>query len=250
MKKTLILFIFAVITFACGNNNQAQQSAGANSGGATVENVDVKKFKELCDAGNGIILDVRTPDETARGHIAGASLVNIYDKDFADKINLMNKNKEIYVYCKVGGRSSQAAQILAENGFKKVYNLNGGIMAWEASNFPVEKSANAPDEKIAQMSIEDFKKMIAGEKAVLVDFHTVWCAPCKKMAPVIDEIEGEMGDKAVVKRVDLDKSKEVSKAYQITGVPVFVIFKNGEEKWRHFGIISKEDIKKELEKFL
>jgi len=79
---------------------------------------------------------------------------------------------------------------------------------------------------------------------VLVDFHTVWCAPCKKMAPVVDKIAGEYKGKAIVLRIDLDKSKEVAAHYQIQGVPVFILFKNGEQKWKHNGIISEEELQK------
>ena len=73
------------------------------------------------------------------------------------------------------------------------------------------------------------------------------CAPCKKMAPIIDVIEVEYKDKAVVMRIDVDKSKDVGKAYNISGVPVFILFKNGEEKWKHNGIISEEELKKQIE---
>ena len=91
--------------------------------------------------------------------------------------------------------------------------------------------------------------MITTDKPVLVDFHTVWCAPCKKMAPVIDEIETEYANKAVVNRIDVDKSKEVAKAYDISGVPVFILFVSGEQKWKHNGMISKEELKKQLDQY-
>ncbi|MDF1676661.1 MAG: thioredoxin family protein [Vicingaceae bacterium] len=69
------------------------------------------------------------------------------------------------------------------------------------------------------------------------------------MAPVIDEIETEYANKAVVNRIDVDKSKEVAKAYDISGVPVFILFVNGEQKWKHNGMISKEELKKQLDQY-
>lgn len=215
-----------------------------------IKDVDAATFKNLTETGNGIILDVRTPDEIAAGHIPNASIINIYDKEFETKINLMQKDKEIYVYCKSGGRSSQAAKLLQKNGFNKIYNLDGGIMAWEKNNFPLTAPTTTEDHNIKTISLADFKTMITTDQPVLVDFHTVWCAPCKKMAPVIDEIETDYAEKAVVKRIDVDKSKELAEAYDISGVPVFILFVNGEEKWKHNGMISKEELTAEIDKYI
>lgn len=224
--------------------------SGFSQGEKFVKDVDVKTFKELVDKGNGIILDVRTPQETAQGQIPNASTINFYDKDFEKKINFIQKDKEIYVYCLSGGRSAQAAQILAKNGFDRVYNLSGGIMAWKNSNFPLTEPSSKEDSNIQTLNLDDFKKMIATDQPALIDFHTVWCAPCRKMAPVIDEIEKEYVGKAVVKRVDVDKSQEVAKTYEISGVPVFMLFVNGKAVWTHNGIISKEDLIKEINQYV
>jgi thioredoxin 1 len=67
------------------------------------------------------------------------------------------------------------------------------------------------------------------------------------MAPIIDKIEDDFQDKAIVMRIDVDKSKDVGKTYDISGVPVFILFMNGKEKWRHYGIVSEDELKKQLE---
>ncbi|HLU84181.1 MAG TPA: thioredoxin domain-containing protein [Vicingaceae bacterium] len=253
------LFILAAWLLTSCGNSQNETTTPSNEATATesttqeevfIKNVDAATFKNLTETGNGIILDVRTPEEIASGHIPNASIINIYDKDFEAKINLMQKDKEIYVYCKSGGRSGQAAELLQKNGFNKVYNLDGGIMAWEKNNFPLTEPSDTEDHNIKTVSLADFKTMITTDQPVLVDFHTVWCAPCKKMAPVIDEIETAYTEKAVVKRIDIDKSKEVAEAYEISGVPVFIIFVNGQEKWKHNGMISKEELTAELDKYI
>lgn len=212
-----------------------------------IKTIDVQKFKELVDAGKGIILDVRTPQEVASGYINGASTINYYDEDFVAKINLIPKNKEIYVYCKSGGRSAEAAKLLLKNGFTRVYNLQGGIMGWQSNNYPIVKPNLTKDENIQEVSLEDFKKLLLTDKPVLIDFHTIWCAPCKKMAPIIDSIEIDYKDSAIVMRIDVDKSKDVAAAYNIAGVPVFIIFKKGVEVWKHNGMISEEELKKQIE---
>lgn len=215
-----------------------------------IKNVSGLTFKELVDAGKGIILDVRTPQEIEQGYINNSSSINFYDENFVEKINLIPKNKEIYVYCKAGGRSSQAAEILRQNGFSRIYNLEGGFTQWENNDFPVAKSKLTTDTKIQQIKLVDFKKILSDNQLVLVDFHTVWCAPCRKMAPIVDKIETDYKNKAIVMRVDVDKSKEVGKAYNVVGVPVFILYKDGKEVWKHSGMITEEEIKKQIEQNL
>lgn len=239
--KTLLKIVVLILMLSSCNNNKAQQSK------SIIENIDAKTFKEFVDAGNGIILDVSTPDEVSDGYINNASTINLYDDDFIAKINLIQKDKQIYAYCKSGGRSSKAAKLMKKNGFSKVYNLIGGIDEWENMGYPIVKPDIIKDEKIQQIILADFKDLLATNKLVLVDFHTLWRAPCRKMVPIIDGIEEQHKDKAVVMRIDVDKSKEVGKAYSIQGVPVFILFKNGKEIWKHNGIISEEELKKQIE---
>ncbi|MBA3902012.1 MAG: rhodanese-like domain-containing protein [Bacteroidetes bacterium] len=130
MKIHLFIYIFAFIILSC-DHKESQQS------GAFIQNVNAEKFKELIEAGKGITLDVRTPEEVLEGYIGTAIAINIYDEDFEQKINFLAKDEEIYVYCKVGGRSSKAAEILLENGFKKVYHLENGIVEWKEKGLPL-----------------------------------------------------------------------------------------------------------------
>ena len=215
-------------------------------GETRIEDVSVTEFQALVAQNNGIILDVRTPDEVAQGHIAGASVLNIYDEDFERKLNLMQKDKPVYVYCRSGGRSSRAAQIMGENGFSEVYNLEGGMGAWDRANLPTVKPDTGSVKKAPGISLADFKKHLRSNDRVLADFQTEWCAPCKQMAPVIDELEDEMSDRARILRIDVDASPELAEAYSIEGVPVFILFENGRETWRHSGVIAKEDLKAKL----
>ncbi len=205
---------------------------------AGIENVPPAKFLELANRNDGIILDVRTPEEVAQGHISGASVLNIYDKDFERKLNLMQKDKPIYVYCRSGGRSSKAAQTMNANGFKSIYNLTGGIGAWNNAKLPLEKTDNVPAEKAAPLSRNDFEEKLAAKSVALADFHTEWCMPCKQMAPIIDNLEKEFANQASIIRVDLDSSPELGSSFEVQGVPVFILFVDGKEQWRHSGTID------------
>jgi rhodanese-related sulfurtransferase len=81
---------------------------------------------------NAVILDVRTEEECLDGIIPGAINIDIYKgQGFIYKLEELDKTKNYYVYCKVGGRSGQACSIMNELGFEHTYNLLGGFMNWE-----------------------------------------------------------------------------------------------------------------------
>ncbi len=82
-----------------------------------------------------VLLDVRTPEEVAEGKLEGAIVINFHDADFKQQLERLDKNKTIYVYCRSGNRSGQAAAILNEMQFKKVIDLEGGIASWKAEGF-------------------------------------------------------------------------------------------------------------------
>ena len=104
-----------------------------------IVHVNVAQFETLLEKENGTILDVRTPEEWAEGIINGAQQMNYYDDDFATQIAALDKSKAVFVYCKAGGRSSSAAEVLKENGFTKIYNLDGGMDAWKEQGKDVQK---------------------------------------------------------------------------------------------------------------
>ena len=83
------------------------------------------------------ILDVRTKAEVDQGIISGAVNMDVLQDDFVNKISELDKNQPVVLYCKVGGRSSKAAEIMVDKGFKYVYNLEGGYDLWKESGFPV-----------------------------------------------------------------------------------------------------------------
>lgn len=93
-------------------------------------------------------------------------------------------------------------------------------------------------------------EVLKSEKPVLVDFYAVWCGPCSMMAPVVDEIAEEMGDKVVVGKVNVDESKEIAMNYGIRNIPTFLFFKNGEIAEKIVGAVDKSEIVAILDKIL
>lgn len=116
MKVYLILFSSVIFNFS-----YAQMSA--------------KPITEVSqnETNSVILVDVRTPEEFKAGHLENAVNINWFDPDFAKQMDEIGKEETIYVYCKKGGRSAKAQQLLDSLGYKKVINLEGGYDAWSAS---------------------------------------------------------------------------------------------------------------------
>lgn len=208
-----------------------------------VNTIDVKSFAEKLKTNeNPQLLDVRTPEEYSVEHIGNAKNVNWNGDDFVAKVNSYDKSKPIFVYCKVGGRSAQAANKLAELGFKEIYNLNGGIMKWNAEN-----NVNAmPSTKIIGICDQEYGELIRSSDRVMIDFNAKWCAPCKKMNPYILKFQTEMKDKIKIVQLDADENKTIVEQLKLDALPTIIIYEKGKEVWRNVGYISEEDLKKHL----
>ena len=90
-------------------------------------------------------------------------------------------------------------------------------------------------------------EVLDNKGVVLVDFFATWCGPCKMIAPIIDELEAEMGDVKFVK-VDVDESPEVATRYGIQSIPTLKVFKDGENVDTVVGFLPKEQINALIEK--
>jgi rhodanese-related sulfurtransferase len=105
------------------------------------ERMGVEDFeKKMNELDNEVLLDVRTIAEYNAGHLANSKNVDFYLKDVLNaQLNKMDKNIPVLVYCAVGGRSNNTRQLLADKGFKEVYELKPGFNGWSAAGKSVEK---------------------------------------------------------------------------------------------------------------
>jgi rhodanese-related sulfurtransferase len=93
--------------------------------------LNVNQFSEKVQAANTIIVDIRTASEFKSGTIPGAVNIDFYQPDFKQRINLLDKKKNLLIYCASGNRSGQALPLVGSLGFKSVNDLQGGITAWK-----------------------------------------------------------------------------------------------------------------------
>ncbi len=236
--RSILLLINLLFINSCAQNT--------NVNAQEVKEIGVAEFKMLLESGDGVLLDVRTPDEISGGYIINSTHINYYDSKFEHKLSLIPKDKTVYVYCLSGGRSSKAAEKLLELGQAEVYNLKGGIRSWKSKKYPIELGFTESTQTSKSISMEELQYVLNTESMVLIDFHTQWCVPCKKMAPVIEEIEKENSKRLKVVKLDLDAHEGISNEFNITAVPTYLIFKDGKEVWRASGTQSKKRIENQI----
>lgn len=195
-------------------------------------------FEKGTAGANVQILDVRTAAEFKTGHIKNALQADwSQQQQFLDRIQYVDKDRPVYIYCLVGGRSAAAAAWMRQNGYREVRELTGGINSWKRAGKPLEGSSTEP-----QLTMEQFMASIPKDKTTLVDVGATWCPPCIKMQPVVDEIEKSLGKDKVLMKIDAGVHTELLKALDIEPIPVFIVYKNGKEVWRKQGIVSKEEL--------
>lgn len=125
--KRLLTLALAMLVAVCG---RAEPSAM----NVTPEQAEklLKENKEI------VVLDVRTPEEFADGHLAGAKNLDFLEDGFAKQLEALDKSKTYLVHCQAGGRSAKACKLMGEK-FPKLYHMDGGFSAWKEAGKPVQK---------------------------------------------------------------------------------------------------------------
>jgi rhodanese-related sulfurtransferase len=137
--------VLGLLVAGCGDDDTSSALPGDEPAVATGEGAGVR----VVGAADGaailedpppdlMVLDVRTPEEFEEGHLAGATLLDFYAPDFADRLAELDPDRPYLLYCRSGNRSGQARQMMIDLGFTDVADVDGGIVAWTGAGLPVE----------------------------------------------------------------------------------------------------------------
>ena len=133
--RLALVALAAVALAGCGGSSK-DEAATVPTAASGVALASPEEAQALIDTGNVKLLDVRTPEEFAAAHIAGAENIDFYAADFADRIGALDQGESYVVYCHTGNRSGKATAMMSDEGFTSVTDVDGGIEAWTAAGLP------------------------------------------------------------------------------------------------------------------
>ncbi len=130
--RVLISAVLIAVAASCGSRNTTN---------IPINNVDVNTARDLVTQDETVIvLDVRTPEEYAMGHIEGALNIGIAEADFSERVSKLDRDKTYIVHCSANvenGRTAKSLKIMSSLGFNELMNMEGGIAAWEQNGHPL-----------------------------------------------------------------------------------------------------------------
>ncbi|GAB3911962.1 hypothetical protein GCM10028803_54450 [Larkinella knui] len=231
MKNVRFLAILSFL-FVLQSALKAQDRAAG-----TLPTFDAFEAK-LAQAGSRAqILDARSQEEYAQNHLKGAISFSVANEaDFQKQIKSLNKQNPVFIYSIANGRSGILAKQLRENGFIDVTELPGGLSKWIGSGRSVESTVGAG------LSLADYQAQLKSDKLVLVDFGSRYCGSCKKLAPIVDEVEKEQATNLKVIRIEAYENKALVKELGITSLPTLVLYKGNQAVWKKAGVTTKTEI--------
>jgi thioredoxin 1 len=117
------------------------------------------------------------------------------------------------------------------------------VMMWKIKNTPMV----ADHEKVLTLTDKNFQQQTKN-KVVLVDFWATWCAPCRMMAPVLNDVASELTGNSLVGKINIEQHQTLAQKFKVRSIPTLILFKNGTEINRYAGIKSKDFLLKEIAK--
>lgn len=230
MTRLVLLLSVALMTWSCQTSAQTEYRLSPVA------------FEEKLQDKTVQILDVRTAGEFKSGYIDQAMQANWLDKkEFEERTRHLDKSRPVMIYCASGVRSAEAADLLRSNGYK-VYELTGGLNKWKREGKKV-----AGEKSTSQMSTSEYQQLISQPGLVLVDFGASWCPPCRKMEPVLAQLQTELEGKFSLQKIDGGINTDVMKYMKVEGLPHFFVYKDGKQLWQKQGLVSLDELKQVLQ---
>ncbi|WP_111309689.1 rhodanese-like domain-containing protein [Confluentibacter sediminis] len=128
MKKLSFLYVILIITFSSCKEVESPK----------ITIVSPEEMQSFLQADNVQLIDVRTAKEFENGHIPGAQNIDFFSPTFVQDITKLDKDKPVYLYCNSGKRSAKCAQKMLEEGFVKIYDLDGGFSKWKYEGLEIK----------------------------------------------------------------------------------------------------------------
>ncbi len=110
--------------------------------------------------------------------------------------------------------------------------------------------AEAADASPVEVSSEELEELLKRERAVLLDFYSEWCQPCRMLAPVLEELAAKLAGKVKIAKINANRNPEASMRYGVRGVPTLIFFRDGREVHRVVGFTPGEELRRLAEKLL
>ncbi|MSQ78193.1 MAG: thioredoxin [Flavobacteriaceae bacterium] len=235
-KATQLLPLIIILAFSScsgGKVKEGNKESVKTFNLGSIESLAPLKFsKKISEYVEINLLDVRTADEYAGGHLEHAANLDVSSHEFEKNILMLKKEIPVFLYCRSGSRSFQAAETLQDLGFKQIYTLDGGAVAWQSAGLALI-TPSSPKNK--GMSIKEYRKLTSSSQLVLVDFSAVWCGPCRQLKPIIQEIATKNKDVVKLIEVDVDENPLLASEINISSIPALNLYKNGNKVWSIIG---------------
>lgn len=244
LKMKLVSFVFVSLLMASMFAGLVSANA-SDMDEISYFDISVEDSKLMIDSDpNLIILDVRTQSEYDSGHIEDAVLIPV--SELEERIDELDTDKKILVYCNCGGKSANASDILIQYGFEGVYNMERGITAWTDLGYPVVSNSEGLETFSYDGSLSsEIDEALENNKSVFIYFYIDSCHFCEDQKPIIDGLEQEYADEIAFIRVNGQENPQAMNEFGVGGFPtMFLIVDKGDERYvyQRFGGFTEKEV--------